>query len=489
MGPTAQALTGLTFMVGLPGPTPGGVVVLLPRPRRRLPRRRRHPGRRSSTGAAPARASTSTCPSSSRPPPCPARSSSTPSVNDRPAAAPTSRPATGAPTPRAPPRARTGPTGDDKWVVVSCRDRGPVGGVRRGHGPARRGPPTPGSPPWPGASSTPTTSTPWSRRGRRTRDRYEVMDLLQARRGARPGRCRTRPTGSSATRSWRPGGTTPCSATPRWARCRSRACPSACRPRRRTPAGALAPWAALSRRGQRRRPGRAARDEPDDGRRAARPTEPCRDRACRGARRGARPRARRRVGRVLRAAAGRARRRRGQGRAARRRAVAPHRARSSTTSPVPTAASPSGPTTWASARSWSTTTPSCWRCATAADVLVHTLAPGRGRAPGGSTTPRWPSGHPGLIVVRDHAVRVRRALGRLPRRRPRAHGARRVDGGLRVRPGPTAPTTLPRWPAGRPGLAHGGDLRGHRRAGRARPGAGAGAGQLIDVSAHQARRR
>ena len=39
--------------------------------------------------------------------------------------------------------------------------------------------------------------------------------------------------------------------------------------------------------------------------------------------------------------------------------------------------------------------------------------------------------------VRRHAVRSERTVGRLPRRRPRAHGARRFDGGVRVRTPPT----------------------------------------------------
>ena len=87
MGPTAQALTGLTHMVGLPGREPAGwsfsyldhvggylgaVAVL---------------SRRWPTGGRPARASTSTCPSSSRPPRWPGRSCSTgPSTAARPGA-------------------------------------------------------------------------------------------------------------------------------------------------------------------------------------------------------------------------------------------------------------------------------------------------------------------------------------------------------------------------------------------------------------------
>ncbi len=41
MGPTAQALTGLTFLVGLPGPATRGLDLLLSRPCRRISRGRR----------------------------------------------------------------------------------------------------------------------------------------------------------------------------------------------------------------------------------------------------------------------------------------------------------------------------------------------------------------------------------------------------------------------------------------------------------------
>ena len=115
------------------------------------------------------------------------------------------------------------------------------------------------------------------------------------------------------------------------------------------------------------------------------------------ARGGARPRAHRRVRRVLRPAAGRAGRRRGEGRATRGRAVAPRRTRSSTTSPGPTAAWPSGPTTWASARSWSPTTTRCWTCAAPPTCSCTRCARRRPR-PGASTSPPLHGSHPALVV-------------------------------------------------------------------------------------------
>ena len=192
MGPTAQALTGLTFLVGLPDRPPAGwsfsyldhvggylgavaiLTGLLHRRRTgRRPAHRRLPARTGHrpVGGDPARRPVQ------RPPGPAAR------VPDRQPPAPPAR---------RPPAAPTGPgcrpLGGD---LVS--DRGPVGRPGRGHGPA---------PPWTDdprfrtlagrvehADELDATSSAWTE----GRDRYEVMDLLPGGRGAgrrRPGRGR-----------------------------------------------------------------------------------------------------------------------------------------------------------------------------------------------------------------------------------------------------------------------------------------------------------
>ena len=494
MGPTAQALTGLTFMVGPARPAPGGMVVLLPRPRRRLPRARSPSWPGSSTGAAPARASTSTCPSSSRPPPCRARCCSTPRSTTGPAGGPDF------------------PTGNRRAAPAERPRRAPTGPRARTSGSSSRaGPRTQwqalvdamGSPAW--AARRPLRHPGGPRRARRRPRRPS----------SRRGRRR-----ATATRSWtcsrRPGcpagavqdaadrlerdpqlaarGHFTSSATPRWRRCRSRACPSACRPRRPHTGGRAAPGPPLPRRGQRRRSWASCSGSTPTTSPPWRPRGPCRERRASrdgAARRGARPRARRRVGRVLRAAAGRARCRRGEGRA---------RPRARRRAPIgPFLDDEPGPDRSLAFWADNVGKRSVWshddddaarRCARAADVVVHTLRPGRGRGAGASTTTPLARAHPGPDRVRRHPLRpdgpwadyladdlVLMALG----------GSMAACG---YGPGPTAlrhpAAGLPR----RPGLADGGDLRRHRRAGRAWPGAArrgrrTGGGQFIDVSAHE----
>ena len=127
------------------------------------------------------------------------------------------------------------------------------------------------------------------------------------------------------------------------------------------------------------------------------------------------------------------------------------------------------------------------RCATRADVLVHTLRPAAGRGPG----PR----------LRLPARRARRAwwcapsprsdrTGRGPTTSPTTSCSWRWAGRWRrAGTGPGADGDLRHSPPGvprRPGLAHGVDLRGHRRAGRIGVARRSPAsGQLIDVSAHE----
>ena len=240
MGPTAQALTGLTFMVGPPRPA------------------RRRDGRSptSTTWAG------TSAPSPSSPAllhrgrtgegqhidvsqlePATALSGALlldAMLNDT--ALPPTRLPHGQPprsTPRPRPVAPTGPPGRRPLGRHLVPDRGPVGRAGRGHGqPAvdRRSP-----------LRHPGRPRRARRRARRPleawtseRDRYEVMDLLQSRRcpcRRRPGRRRP-PRARPAT-----GGPRPlhrCSAMPRSARCPSRASPSGCRRHHRTPVGVSA---------------------------------------------------------------------------------------------------------------------------------------------------------------------------------------------------------------------------------------------------------
>ena len=159
--------------------------------------------------------------------------------------------------------------------------------------------------------------------------------------------------------------------------------------------------------------------------------------------------------------------------------------------PAPTGAWPSGPTTSGSVRSWWTTTTTCRDLCAAADVLVHTLRPAeadrRGLDFATLSAPVTESRR-----LRGDALRPGRALGRLPGRRPRPHGARRLHGGLRVRPGRRRDLRHPaaRLPGG-PGLAHGVDLRRDRRPGRAglaigQSGAGASSSTSRPTSARPA---
>ena len=101
------------------------------------------------------------------------------------------------------------------------------------------------------------------------------------------------------------------------------------------------------------------------------------------------------------------------------------------------------------------------RVCASADVVIHTLRRPSGRS---AARPRIARrGEPRTHRLRHHAVRAHRSVGGLPRRRPRAHGARWVDGGLRVRHRRSAAGVL-----GRSGVVDRGDLRRDRRARRAR---------------------
>ena len=496
MGPTAQALTGLTFLVGLPDRPPAGwsfsyldhvggylgAVAILTRPAPPAPDR--------------GRASTSTSPSSNRPPPCRGRSCSTPcSTAGRPGG-PGSRPATAGTTRRRAPGGAYRAAGADRWVVISCRTEAQWDALVE----------VMGRPAW---TDDPRFATlagrvehaddldrlleAWTS----SRDRYEVMDLPPGGRGAgrrRPGRGRpprARPAAGGAGPLHHPRQRRGRAAAPRG---RAR---SGCRPPRPTPAG-------CSHRGP------PCLGEDNDAvlgellglsvrRRSARwpPRGSCRDRRrrCAGpASTGVRVlELADAVGRVLRPAAGRARRRRGEGRTARgvrRRAPS---GPSSTTSP---GARPQ-PRLLGRQRRQALggrsgrrrrAAPSCARRPT---CCVHTLRPAEADGAGASTSTRCRPRRPGLIVC---AVTPFGQTG----------------------PGPTtSPTTSSSWPSAvpwpacgygpgadgdydtpplacprRPGLADRLHLRGDRRAGR--PGrwrldqATAATGrQFIDVSAHE----
>ena len=295
-----------------------------------------------------------------------------------------------------------------------------MGGTGRGDGPTRRGPPIPASPPWPAGSSTPTTSTPWSSPGRRSATATRSWTCSRRRRPGRRRAGRRRPARARPQLAAR-GHFTPLgnaevaplplegvpfrmSATPPQtggfldrgppllgedtdAVLRRAARPE--RRRRRRPRG---------RRGSCRRAG-----APLDGVRVLELTDESAD-YC---------------GRLL------------AGLGADVVKVEPPRVRrpgpsapSSTTSPGPTAAWPSGPTTWGSARWWSPTTPRCCDLCAAADVFVHTLRPAEAEARGLAYAALPAGTRPGRL--RRHPLRSRRAVGRLPGRRSRAHGPRAV---------------------------------------------------------------
>ena len=107
---------------------------------------------------------------------------------------------------------------------------------------------------------------------------------------------------------------------------------------------------------------------------------------------------------------------------------------------------------------------------------------GRARA---STTTSLAARPPGPDRLRRHPVRADRTLGRLPGRRPRAHGPGRVDGRLRLRPGrrhyDTPPLACLGDQAWRTAATYGAIAVLAALAHRDRTGEG----QFIDVSAHE----
>ena len=256
MGPTAQALTGLTFMVGLPDRPPAGG----PSPTSTTSAAiwgRRHPGRPPPSPpdgrrTAPRRLPAGTGHRPLRGPP-PRR------VPQPPAAPPPGLPHRKPPSPS--PTAPAGAyraAGTDRWIVISCRTEAHWDALVT----------LMGRPPW---AEDPRFATlegrvdhadeldalleTWTS----TRDRYEAMDLLQ-RPGSRPGWSRTRPTGFAPIPSWRPGAITPLSPMPRSDRSPSWGSPSDVvhpslhrRPSR--------PGPALSRGGHLRRPSGAPRSD------------------------------------------------------------------------------------------------------------------------------------------------------------------------------------------------------------------------------------
>ena len=179
MGPTAQALTGLTFLIGLPDRPPAGWSFSYLDHVGGLPRRRGHLDRAPPPAPDRGAASTSTSPSSNRPPPRRGPSCSTPCATAARPGGPGSRPATAGYHPPAAPGGAYRALGDDRWVVISCRTEAQWVALVEAMG----------RPAW---TDDPRFATLAGRvehaddldrhLGAWTegRDRYEVMDLLQA---------------------------------------------------------------------------------------------------------------------------------------------------------------------------------------------------------------------------------------------------------------------------------------------------------------------
>ena len=171
-GPIVQAVSGLTFSSGLPGEPPAGWGYSYMDHMGAQLHGHRHPGRRSSTATAPARASGSTW-RAPRPgprstvPTCSTTRSTAGRCAD-PGMPDSNRSHVPAMAPHGiyPPRA-----GDDSWVAIACRDdddwRALADGDRRAVGDRR-----PLRHAGRAAGGTRTSSTSASPRGRATRDRF-----------------------------------------------------------------------------------------------------------------------------------------------------------------------------------------------------------------------------------------------------------------------------------------------------------------------------